>query len=204
MTNLGKLSSAICALGLAISANSAQAAVVTNISGLVVDGSNFNVTLENGSCASLYGNGSACSSSTVFPMTSLSMANDAATALKSYLADLGGVLPSDIGGCGANAKSCTIVIPYEILGAGNNRTADFTDVILNVNKKGNVTFSTGTINSGPVNETGSTYTNAVFSLNNPGGAVPEPATWALMLVGFGMVGYALRTRRRPEVRLTYA
>lgn len=31
-------------------------------------------------------------------------------------------------------------------------------------------------------------------------AVPEPSTWALMLAGFGMVGYALR--RRP--RLAYA
>jgi hypothetical protein len=30
------------------------------------------------------------------------------------------------------------------------------------------------------------------------GAVPEPATWALMLLGFGMVGYAMRTR--PAVR----
>ncbi|KTT74068.1 hypothetical protein NS334_05725 [Sphingomonas endophytica] len=31
------------------------------------------------------------------------------------------------------------------------------------------------------------------------GAVPEPATWAMMLAGFGMVGAALR-RRKPEVR----
>ena len=28
------------------------------------------------------------------------------------------------------------------------------------------------------------------------GAVPEPATWALMLVGFGAVGVSLRRRRR--------
>jgi len=27
-----------------------------------------------------------------------------------------------------------------------------------------------------------------------GGAVPEPATWAMMIAGFGMVGYALRRR----------
>jgi len=27
------------------------------------------------------------------------------------------------------------------------------------------------------------------------GAVPEPATWALMLVGFGLVGGSLRARR---------
>ncbi|WP_430418959.1 PEPxxWA-CTERM sorting domain-containing protein [Phenylobacterium sp.] len=37
-----------------------------------------------------------------------------------------------------------------------------------------------------------------FSLNGvdtPTGAVPEPATWAMMLVGFGAAGYAIRRRR---------
>jgi PEP-CTERM motif len=28
-------------------------------------------------------------------------------------------------------------------------------------------------------------------------AVPEPATWAMMLLGFGAAGFALRRRRRP-------
>lgn len=31
------------------------------------------------------------------------------------------------------------------------------------------------------------------------GAVPEPATWALMILGFGAVGYAMR-RRKAVVR----
>jgi hypothetical protein len=30
-----------------------------------------------------------------------------------------------------------------------------------------------------------------------GGAVPEPATWGLMILGFGAVGGAIRARRRP-------
>lgn len=37
-----------------------------------------------------------------------------------------------------------------------------------------------------------------------GTAVPEPATWAMMLVGFGMIGFGLRSRRRQSVRVTYA
>jgi PEP-CTERM motif len=34
------------------------------------------------------------------------------------------------------------------------------------------------------------------------GAVPEPATWAMMLAGFGVVGFAMRRRR--DVRVNFA
>lgn len=30
------------------------------------------------------------------------------------------------------------------------------------------------------------------------GAVPEPATWAMMLLGFGAIGFAMRRRSQPE------
>jgi opacity protein-like surface antigen len=33
------------------------------------------------------------------------------------------------------------------------------------------------------------------------GGVPEPATWALMLIGFGTAGFALRHRRRTSAAL---
>lgn len=35
-------------------------------------------------------------------------------------------------------------------------------------------------------------------------AVPEPATWATMLLGFGLIGAGMRYRRRHRVRVTYA
>jgi PEP-CTERM motif len=38
---------------------------------------------------------------------------------------------------------------------------------------------------------------------NVGGAVPEPASWALMIAGFGLVGSAMR-RRKPSVSVSYA
>jgi hypothetical protein len=38
--------------------------------------------------------------------------------------------------------------------------------------------------------------SGAFSVNIEGTAVPEPATWAMMLVGFGGLGAALRMRRR--------
>ena len=36
----------------------------------------------------------------------------------------------------------------------------------------------------------------------PGGAVPEPATWAMMLLGVGMIGSSMRRRNRKQVRPT--
>ena len=39
-----------------------------------------------------------------------------------------------------------------------------------------------------------------FSIRQIGeGAVPEPATWAMMLIGFGAMGVSLRRRRRASV-----
>ena len=36
---------------------------------------------------------------------------------------------------------------------------------------------------------------------NVGGAVPEPSVWALMLAGFGIVGFELRRRWRGSVAI---
>ena len=42
---------------------------------------------------------------------------------------------------------------------------------------------------------------AGITINNaPIGSVPEPGTWALMILGFGAVGQALRSRRRDAQR----
>jgi hypothetical protein len=37
-----------------------------------------------------------------------------------------------------------------------------------------------------------------LAVTNP---VPEPSTWAMMLIGFGAAGYGLRRRRRVESAL---
>jgi Domain of unknown function (DUF4114)/PEP-CTERM motif len=44
------------------------------------------------------------------------------------------------------------------------------------------------------------YTDLQFVVRN--GAIPEPASWALMIAGFGLVGGA--ARRRTKVHVTYA
>ena len=43
-----------------------------------------------------------------------------------------------------------------------------------------------------------------FTLGAVGGAVPEPATWALLLLGFMGIGYAMRTRAKVRTTVTYA
>lgn len=35
-------------------------------------------------------------------------------------------------------------------------------------------------------------------------AVPEPATWAMMLFGFGAVGFGMRRRKKDQVRVRFA
>lgn len=36
------------------------------------------------------------------------------------------------------------------------------------------------------------------------GAVPEPATWAFMIIGFGAIGGAMRRQRKANVKVSYA
>lgn len=40
---------------------------------------------------------------------------------------------------------------------------------------------------------------AILTLRDQAGAVPEPATWAMMIAGFGMIGASVRQRRRHAV-----
>ena len=45
------------------------------------------------------------------------------------------------------------------------------------------------------------HTSALATLGQPG-AVPEPATWAMMLIGFGAVGFSMRRRSRMQTMQT--
>ncbi|MEG3125545.1 PEPxxWA-CTERM sorting domain-containing protein [Sphingomonas sp. GB1N7] len=48
------------------------------------------------------------------------------------------------------------------------------------------------------------FDNITLGSATAGGAVPEPATWAMMLMGFGMVGYALRRRAKVTTGVRFA
>lgn len=51
-----------------------------------------------------------------------------------------------------------------------------------------------------------TQNGAVSSTDSfqPTGAVPEPGTWAMMLLGFGMLGFGLRRRAKVRTRVNFA
>ncbi len=59
-------------------------------------------------------------------------------------------------------------------------------------------FSTATF--GALNGTTGVYNFDDLTTVNAIGAVPEPATWAMMIIGFGFAGMALRRRQRVNVR----
>jgi hypothetical protein len=56
-------------------------------------------------------------------------------------------------------------------------------------------------NSGFGNFSGFDYAFRTYA-DDATGAVPEPATWAMMIMGFGLVGGAMR--RRQNVRVSFA
>jgi hypothetical protein len=54
---------------------------------------------------------------------------------------------------------------------------------------------------GLVNDTYYSNNGGAFSVAVS--SVPEPATWALMILGFGMIGFALRTRAKVRTTVSY-
>lgn len=48
---------------------------------------------------------------------------------------------------------------------------------------------------------GATADSLTIQVNS---AVPEPATWAMMLLGFGLIGGAMRYRRRQQPKVNFA
>jgi hypothetical protein len=80
-----------------------------------------------------------------------------------------------------------------ILGAhfGNNSDTDANSITAYwLIDLGNVTTNTLTLTNGAGSSNAQIFATGVPS------AVPEPGTWALMLLGFGGMGLALRRRRR--------
>jgi hypothetical protein len=97
---------------------------------------------------------------------------------KEFFDETGGILTFDA------ALFGTQVFSLHFGGAGNY-VGDVTVLYL---------FDFGTEGATEVNLNQDGFSNGIII--TPPGGVPEPATWAMMLMGFGAAGYALRRRRK--------
>lgn len=70
-------------------------------------------------------------------------------------------------------------------------------------ESGRVTFDTQGVNTISSAVFRSTGYNA-FEIDALAAAVPEPATWGLMIFGFGVIGGQLRSRRRAKTTVSFA
>jgi Domain of unknown function (DUF4394)/PEP-CTERM motif len=89
-----------------------------------------------------------------------------------------------VGALGINIGART---SFDISGAANNTFVQAGNTLYNIN------LSTGAL---------STIGNTDRALFGLSAAVPEPATWAMMLIGFGAVGAAARSSRRKRNTVT--
>jgi len=187
MIKLLALASAI-ALGVAAPASAATQLTdgtghLTGATGVVVNGSTYDVAFVDGTCAANFGN---CDALSDFAFNSSSDATAAANALFAQVVT--GTFdtdPTTTFGCAA--ATCVMIIPYGFTGANF-------DSIIAIN--GAASNSVDSLSASPTLFTTTENRSFVWArFTAAGGAVPEPSTWAMMLLGFAGVGLAIRRRR---------
>jgi hypothetical protein len=184
-------------------AGATQAAAATSVTG------NVNV---NGF---VVGNTPNIQDSTALDFTDGSTTGPADGVLSGYVGNINGnPLLCNTGSCGSIKDINSLVVGaqsiplfFALTGAGAGISFDLTGISsINRSSPGKLYFDA----TGFLNAPGSTATAGIFTLTTQGNgqvqttfsastAVPEPATWALMLLGFGAIGVSMRRRRRPAL-----
>lgn len=161
---------------------------LTGATGVDVGGTLYDVSFVDGTCASLF---SGCDSVTDFTFQTGLAADLAVSALLAQV--LTGAFDTDYTltlGCSTNNSAlCLIIVPYDLRAGLFDARVAFNDN--NVVDPGN----------GGISQSPTTFDTAgnpawVFARFTPAAAVPEPATWATMLFGFGVIGFAMRRMRK--------
>ena len=199
---LALLSVATTVLGVtATIANAATLVVNTDgklagAKGVTVGTQTYDVEFKDGSCAEVYGT---CAIS-AFAFTSESDARIASQALldQVFINGVAGQFDSDPAltiGC-SRPEACGTITPF---GLESNLTR--TIYAYNFSDGGTDRIATGNLSSG---YSSTPNPNVNFAVFTPSAAVPEPASWAMMIGGFGIVGGSLRRRRRVSANVEFA
>jgi hypothetical protein len=86
----------------------------------------------------------------------------------------------------------TFIVPITALGAGSFGTLS------------NIPIFSGNVNTLSVNWTATGNASYGGQLTFVPGGIPEPMTWAMMILGFAAVGFAMRRRNNEVTRVRYA
>ncbi|UUR08222.1 FxDxF family PEP-CTERM protein [Sphingomonas glaciei] len=128
--------------------------------------------------------------------------------LLTFTTDVAGMLNLFVGTTGASAENNVTFSNVFLTGTGlpNPNGVPLSQVLFDPNDtfvRNMVAVGPGTytlnIQGNPGTQNGSLSGNVAFVA----AAVPEPGTWAMMLVGFGAIGFSMRRRRtqRPVLQL---
>jgi hypothetical protein len=182
--------------GVALAAQPAQAATLitsggklVGATGVIVGSTSYDVTFAEGTCDAVF---SGCTAPFTFNSGTIGLAT---AALLSQVFVGAYDTPNTTYTCGGN--NCVTYIPYARSGSVITSGFAWNSYLESYDYTGTTTANISTNTSTNPN----TYW-AVFSLTPPP-VVPEPSTWALMILGFGIVGGAMR-RREANVTVRYA
>jgi hypothetical protein len=85
---------------------------------------------------------------------------------------------------------------FRLINTALVENTSFTSQTLPTFKLGTFALSTTAQNNGP-----RPFDNYQITISAAAAAVPEPTTWAMMLIGFGAVGYSMRSRKAADKAL---
>jgi hypothetical protein len=188
MNRVLALASAVT-LGIAAPATGAVQVVngggqLTGATGVVVNGVTYDVEFVDGTCSALFNSCDAVSDFTFQNST------DAAAAANALFAQVTtGTFDTDptlTFGCGAT--TCFMVIPYGLNGTVQGNF----DAILAGN--GAASNATSSMSNSPTTFDTATNRSFVWARFAAATGVPEPSTWAMMLLGFLGIGLVVRRR----------
>jgi hypothetical protein len=130
------------------------------------------------------------------PETSVNLFED--TTPRQVSVDFAFLNPLDATGALVSGSTTGFIIPFTSCGilAGGCGAVDWsnTPTLFNFGSGGSFSLL---LQDATFGTPGNARVSGTFTYVSP--SVPEPSTWAMMLIGFGAVGFAIRRRRSPKL-----